>query len=91
MVRPVSMHAVLPIGTRFAEVVTLGDPYPTKNNLHKRTVSWMVMVRCDCGVEKAVRVWQLKQFRVKSCGCHSRKMHSRIVFTKGFRSGIKEE
>jgi len=88
MPRAISRHAVLEIGTRFEKLVTIGDPYQVFG--HKRAVTWDVMVRCDCGVEKAARVWQLKRGKAKSCGCHSRRIHSRIVFTKGFRTSKGE-
>jgi len=83
-----SVHATLPIGTRFGKLVTVGEPYQVRKYWARNGIKkpdWEVLVRCDCGTEKTALVWQLKGRRTISCGCARRDKHTKITFTKGYR------
>lgn len=50
------------VGDRFGELTVISKPF-TKTRRRK------VVVKCDCGAEKSVRVDALQSGRTRSCGC----------------------
>lgn len=81
--RRVSKHANLPVGTVFGppdrvHVVTTSAAYPLKK--YCRVQQWYVKIKCSCGSpEKEAPVQALRRFRIVSCGCVSRKIHTMVT------------
>lgn len=55
------------IGSRYNRLVVL-------KQVEKKYGKWIVKVRCDCGVEKNVYLYDMQREKVKSCGCLNREM-----------------
>ncbi len=56
-----------PIGTRYARLEVIGPPERTDRRAYAH-----VRVRCDCGIEKDVCIYSMRDGLVKSCGCAHR-------------------
>src|SRR5665213_898804 len=55
-------------GQKFGKYTVLGpDSFKIGRNRY-----YFLICRCDCGVEKSVYYWNLKQGKVSSCGCLSK-------------------
>src|SRR5262245_50647914 len=74
------------IGDRFGRLVVIGliaDTNP-KGGKPLQSRAW---VRCDCGTEKTIRRWLLKNGITQSCGClrseHGRILARRFPINKG--------
>lgn len=72
-------------GNRYGRFVVLGDAANEGRERH-------VLVRCDCGAEKSVRLSNLRSGRVVSCGCHlADKNRSRSTHGHARRGSISAE
>lgn len=77
-------NSEIPIGTVFGmpdkvHVVTTSKPFKVKK-YGPRDGHWYVKIKCSCGSpEKEAPVQDLRRFRVVSCGCVSRKIHSWVT------------
>ena len=59
----------VPVGTEFGRLVVVRE-LPTRKHLSGGTKRWF-LCRCDCGVEKEVRLGNLRSGHTVSCGRHS--------------------
>ena len=72
------------IGMTFGRWTVLGEPRRSK-------VKWkgmVVPVRCQCGTKKLLREYNLRNGLTRSCGCHVKETHDKIMGT--WFSGAEE-
>src|SRR5437773_12143758 len=62
------------IGNRYGRLTVISEWVAGAN---RRQRTW-VLVRCDCGAEKNIRVNDMTSGRTKSCGCLQREKVQRI-------------
>lgn len=60
----------VPVGTRFGALTITGEVDAVHRFYGGGTVRLMV-VRCDCGNERQVRLMNLRSGNTLSCGCHA--------------------
>jgi hypothetical protein len=70
----------IPVGTEYGKLTTVGLPY-----YHQRyrncDAKWEVMVQCSCPAQivKHALVWQLQKGKTVSCGCHRKRIHTKVT------------
>jgi len=76
------MSVAVSVGDRFGRYVLV----ERQSNDARHQERWLC--RCDCGVEKVVRLAHLRHGKILSCGCHHRdepwRKHGRSKTSKGF-------
>lgn len=79
--KSISKEKLLP---KYGRLNIIGDPYQKLFGIYKRK---MVLVKCDCGVQKEVQVSLLKNGGSKSCGCIHKEWLSKGIANK--RHGLR--
>lgn len=70
------------MGMRFGRLVVIKEA-PSNN---PRILKWLC--RCDCGVEKPILGYQLRNGRTRSCGCYRREQKSEQMKRQATRHGL---
>ena len=69
------------LGERYSRLVVI-------EKLEKKWGKWLVKVKCDCGTEKTVYLYDMQREKVKSCGCLNKEL-AKLRATKHGMKGTK--
>ena len=76
--RPYKGNLIDMVGKRFGRLIVIKRIYPNTKNREKR---WLC--KCDCGDEKIVRGWSLRNGDTQSCGCLQKEVMNKRRLSPG--------